>query len=69
MERSDRRKNLERFRHGGVTTHVNLPRQLDNYLHRAGRTARAGRDGMVNLVTQRDQTLLAKVEKVQRRST
>ena len=49
---------------------VHLPKQLDNYLHRVGRTARAGREGLVvNLVTQRDQTLLAKVEKIQRRST
>jgi superfamily II DNA/RNA helicase len=90
MERTDRRKNLERFRSGDVTLliatdlggrgldidsvdrviNVNLPKQVENYLHRVGRTARAGRDGLVvNLVTQRDQTLLAKVEKIQRRST
>ncbi len=89
MERTDRRKNLERFRSGDVTLliatdlggrgldiesvdrviNVNLPQQVENYLHRVGRTARAGRDGLVvNLVTQRDQTLLAKVEKIQRRS-
>jgi len=41
---------------------VHLPREVDNYLHRAGRTARAGRDGVVvNLVTDRDQPLLDKV--------
>lgn len=40
-----------------------LPRQLDNYLNRAGRTARAGRPGVViNLVTERDEFLLAKIE-------
>jgi len=40
-----------------------LPRQLENYLHRAGRTARAGRKGLVvNLVTERDEFLLAKLE-------
>lgn len=43
---------------------VHLPRDLDNYLHRVGRTARAGREGTVfNLVTQRDQPLLAKLRK------
>lgn len=46
---------------------VFLPQQLDNYLHRAGRTARAGRSGLVvNLVTQRDQPLLAKLRKRER---
>lgn len=40
-----------------------LPRQLENYLHRAGRTARAGRKGVViNLVTEKDEFLLAKLE-------
>jgi len=43
---------------------VNLPNDIDNYLHRVGRTARAGRPGLViNLVTERDQTLLAKLKK------
>jgi ATP-dependent RNA helicase RhlE len=41
---------------------AHLPRDVGNYLHRAGRTARAGRPGLVvNLVTQRDQPLLAKL--------
>ncbi len=36
-----------------------LPSQLENYLHRVGRTARAGRAGLVvNFVTDRDQTLI-----------
>lgn len=40
-----------------------LPRQKENYLHRAGRTARAGRKGLViNLVTERDLRLLAALE-------
>jgi superfamily II DNA/RNA helicase len=40
-----------------------LPRQKENYLHRAGRTARAGRKGLViNLVTERDEFLLARLE-------
>ncbi len=43
---------------------VHLPRDVDNYLHRVGRTARAGRAGVVvNLVTQRDHPLMAKLKK------
>jgi superfamily II DNA/RNA helicase len=43
---------------------VHLPKDIDNYLHRVGRTARAGRSGLVvNLVTERDHPLLAKLEK------
>jgi ATP-dependent RNA helicase RhlE len=45
---------------------VHLPTDLDNYRHRAGRTARAGRPGLVvNLVTQRDQPLLAKLKRLE----
>lgn len=40
-----------------------LPKQKENYLHRAGRTARAGRKGaVINLVTERDERLLAQIE-------
>jgi superfamily II DNA/RNA helicase len=40
-----------------------LPKEMENYLHRAGRTARAGRAGVVyNLVTERDQRLIEKLE-------
>ena len=43
---------------------VHMPQEVNNYLHRVGRTARAGRTGLVvNLVTQRDQSLLAKLRK------
>lgn len=36
-----------------------LPKQKENYLHRVGRTARAGRKGLVvNLVTERDHRLI-----------
>ena len=43
---------------------VHLPKDVDNYLHRVGRTARAGRKGVVvNLITQRDNPLLAKLKK------
>lgn len=39
-----------------------LPEELENYIHRVGRTARAGRKGLVvNLVTERDQPLMDRV--------
>lgn len=47
----------------GRVINYHLPQQLDNYLHRVGRTARAGRAGLVvNLVTERDEPLMAKLE-------
>jgi superfamily II DNA/RNA helicase len=50
----------------GRVINVHLPQDLDNYLHRVGRTARAGREGLVvNLVTQRDQELLERLQKRQ----
>jgi superfamily II DNA/RNA helicase len=43
---------------------VHLPQDVDNYLHRVGRTARAGRTGLVvNLVTRRDTPLMNKLER------
>ncbi len=40
-----------------------LPKQKENYLHRAGRTARAGRKGVViNFVTERDERFIAELE-------
>jgi ATP-dependent RNA helicase RhlE len=40
-----------------------LPREKENYLHRVGRTARAGRSGtVINLVTERDERLMADLE-------
>lgn len=51
------------LQHVGRVINYHLPQQLDNYLHRAGRTARAGREGLVvNLVTERDLPLIAKIE-------
>jgi len=39
-----------------------MPQHLENYIHRAGRTARAGRPGLViNFITERDQEILAKI--------
>ena len=44
---------------------VHLPQDIDNYLHRVGRTARAGREGLViNLVTERDQPLMDQLKKL-----
>jgi superfamily II DNA/RNA helicase len=42
-----------------------LPNDLENYLHRVGRTARAGRKGLViNLVTERDAPLMVKLASI-----
>ena len=39
-----------------------LPKKLKNYLHRAGRTARAGQEGtVINLVTNRDKNLIKRI--------
>jgi len=49
--------------HVGRVINYHLPRDLENYLHRVGRTARAGRAGVViNLITPRDAPLLAQIE-------
>jgi superfamily II DNA/RNA helicase len=49
--------------HVGRVINYHLPKEMENYLHRAGRTARAGRKGLViNLVTERDQRLIAQLE-------
>jgi ATP-dependent RNA helicase RhlE len=46
--------------HVARVINVHLPRDMENYLHRVGRTARAGREGLVvNLVTPRDAPLLS----------
>lgn len=45
--------------HVGRVINYHLPQKLENYLHRVGRTARAGRPGsVVNLVTERDEPLM-----------
>jgi superfamily II DNA/RNA helicase len=39
---------------------------MENYLHRVGRTARAGRPGeVINFVTERDQPLVSQLASVQ----
>lgn len=46
--------------HVGRVINVHLPQTMEAYLHRVGRTARAGREGLVvNLVTPRDAPFLA----------
>lgn len=47
----------------GRVINYHLPEEMTNYLHRVGRTARAGKQGLVvNLVTERDLALIAKLE-------
>lgn len=42
-----------------------LPEEMDNYLHRVGRTARAGKTGLViNFVTARDRELMDKLDRL-----
>lgn len=48
-----------------VVLNFDLPRDADDYIHRVGRTARAGRKGQaISLVTQHDIELLQNVESV-----
>lgn len=55
--------------HVGRVINYHLPRQMENYLHRAGRTARAGREGLVvNLVTERDRPLIDQLASVRPRA-
>lgn len=51
--------------HIGRVINYHLPKLIDNYVHRVGRTARAGRSGtVINLVTERDLPLMERVEKM-----
>lgn len=55
--------------HVGRVINYHLPQQLENYIHRVGRTARAGRKGLViNFVTERDQPLIDQLAGVQSRA-
>nr|CCC94109.1 putative ATP-dependent DEAD/H RNA helicase [Trypanosoma congolense IL3000] len=48
----------------GLVMHYDIPKQATTYLHRVGRTARAGRDGLsVALVTEHDITLVKQIER------
>jgi ATP-dependent RNA helicase RhlE len=45
--------------HVGCVINYHLPQQMENYIHRVGRTARAGRPGtVINFVTERDQPFI-----------
>lgn len=47
----------------GRVVNFHLPKEMENYLHRVGRTARAGRKGLViNLVTERDHSLVQRLK-------
>jgi superfamily II DNA/RNA helicase len=51
--------------HVGRVVNYHLPKQMENYIHRVGRTARAGRQGLVvNFVTDRDEAFVSKLDVV-----
>ncbi len=53
--------------HVGRVINYHMPQQMENYIHRVGRTARAGRKGLViNLVTERDQHFVDQLHTIQR---
>ncbi len=52
--------------HVGRVINYNMPQQMENYLHRVGRTARAGREGLViNFITERDKEFVESLKSVQ----
>ena len=47
------------FQNVNCVINYHLPQEMENYLHRVGRTARAGKEGLViNFVTERDKPLM-----------
>ncbi len=51
--------------HVECVINYHLPKEMENYIHRAGRTARAGRPGLViNLVTERDKKLIDNLDSI-----
>jgi len=55
--------------HVSRVINYHLPQQIENYIHRVGRTARAGREGLViNFVTERDASLMKEVQKISKPS-
>ncbi|MCM2279749.1 MAG: DEAD/DEAH box helicase [Oligoflexia bacterium] len=56
--------------HVGRVINYHLPQQMENYIHRVGRTARAGRAGLViNLVTERDEGFVARLVSLRTKKT
>ncbi len=54
----------------GRVINYHLPQQMDNYIHRVGRTARAGRKGVViNFVTERDKPLVDRLDSIKSSSS
>lgn len=55
--------------HVSRVINYHLPKEMDNYIHRVGRTARAGRKGLVvNFITERDGNLISKLGDIKPRS-
>jgi ATP-dependent RNA helicase RhlE len=51
--------------HVGRVINYHMPQQVENYIHRVGRTARAGREGLViNFITERDAEIVQQMEHV-----
>ncbi len=51
--------------HVGRVINYHLPQKMENYIHRVGRTARAGRKGtVINLVTERDAPLMQELASI-----
>lgn len=54
--------------HIGRVINYHLPKEMENYIHRVGRTARAGRKGLViNFVTERDEALMKQISALKRK--
>jgi superfamily II DNA/RNA helicase len=55
--------------HVGRIINYHVPQQIENYIHRVGRTARAGRKGLViNFVTERDQPFVDQLHTLRKAS-
>jgi ATP-dependent RNA helicase RhlE len=53
--------------HVGRVINYHLPAHMENYIHRVGRTARAGRKGLViNFVTERDAPFMSRLDGLER---
>jgi superfamily II DNA/RNA helicase len=51
--------------HVECVINYHLPKEMENYIHRVGRTARAGRPGLVvNFVTDRDKKLINSLDSI-----